>query len=265
MEGIVQQLVRPAIERSVYLSGPLMSSKESAAERRADLLSLIEDQVTNGVYKTQTREEQVNDPITGKEKTVIKVELMPDGHGGYARQEKSPLAELGIKTYSFNINGLLYDKDVEDQIKAQQKLAMDIQTAIAKSKQAEQQALTAAKEGEANAAKAKWEQEVIKATEVTKAEQEKEVAALKLQTADLEKKSQILLGEGEASRAKSMMDATGYLPEKLAAWKAVALVAAESAGKQRQTPDVVMGSGGSTVQLTDLMQAQLAKQMGVHP
>jgi hypothetical protein len=67
------------------------------------------------------------------------------------------------------------------------------------------------------------------------------------------------------TKAKSMMDATGYLPEKLAAWKAVALVAAESAGKQRQTPDVVMGSGGSTVQLTDLMQAQLAKQMGVHP
>jgi regulator of protease activity HflC (stomatin/prohibitin superfamily) len=272
-DGIRQQLIRPAVERSVYLSGPLMSSKESAAERRGDLLNYIEDQVKNGVYKTVTKDEKIPDPITGKDKTVIRVELIKEANGNFARQEKSPLTDMGVSTYSYNINGLSYDAEVEAQIKGQQKLAMDVQTAIAQSKEAEQRALTAAKQGEANAAQAKAEQEVIKMTEVTQAEKQKavalldasrkkEVAELDVQTAALRKQEQTLLGEGEANRARAMMQANGYLPEKLAAWVKVALVAAESAGKQRQTPDVVMGSS-QKVGLDDIMQMSLAKQLGV--
>ena len=35
--AIDQQLIRPSVERAVYMSGPLMSSKESASEKRSDL------------------------------------------------------------------------------------------------------------------------------------------------------------------------------------------------------------------------------------
>lgn len=272
-EGIEQSLIRPTIERAVYMSGPLMSSKESAAERRADLINYIEDQVKNGVYKTNTKEEQVLDIVSGKNKTILKVGLIQEGNS-FARQEASPIKSFGVVTYSYNINGLAYDKEVENQIKGQQELAMKVQTAIAQSKEAEQRVLTVGKEGEANAAKAKWEQEVIKAKEVTKAEQDKavaltkaeqdkEVALLALQTAELKKKELVLLGEGEASRASAMMLATGYLPEKLSAWKAVALVAAEQLGKQRQTPDIVMGAAGERVDLSTMMQMSLAKQLNL--
>jgi hypothetical protein len=48
-----EQLIRPSAERSVYMTGPLMSSTESYAVRRPDLLSFIEDQLKLGVYKTR--------------------------------------------------------------------------------------------------------------------------------------------------------------------------------------------------------------------
>ena len=52
-ESIEQQLVRTVVEKSVYMSGPLMSSTESYAERRSDLARFIEDQIIGGVYKSQ--------------------------------------------------------------------------------------------------------------------------------------------------------------------------------------------------------------------
>jgi hypothetical protein len=273
-EVIDTKLVGPAIERAVYMSGPLMSSKESSGERRADLLNYIEDQTKLGVYRTTTTQEKATDDVTGKEKTIARVEILKSDKGAFLRQESSPLERFGIHVYSFSVNIPYYEADVEKQIKEQQSLTMQVQTAMARSKQAEQMALTVVKEGEASAAKARADQEILKATEVTKAEQEKavaitnaqrkkEVAQLDVETAKLKKEEQILLGEGEASRASAMMHATGYLPERLDAFRQVALVAAEQLGKQRQTPDIVMGSGSGQAGLSDLMQMSLAKQFGV--
>lgn len=39
--AVEQQLVRQVVTKSVYMTGPLMSSKESSAEKRNDLLSYI--------------------------------------------------------------------------------------------------------------------------------------------------------------------------------------------------------------------------------
>jgi hypothetical protein len=51
-EAIAQQLIRTVVEKAVYMTGPLMSSKESYAEKRNELLRLMEDQVQRGVYRT---------------------------------------------------------------------------------------------------------------------------------------------------------------------------------------------------------------------
>ena len=100
----------------------------------------------------------------------------------------------------------------------------------ADAKAAEQRALTAVKEGEADAAKAKWEQEVIKAKAVTKAEQEKAVAELQAkkllrvaeldaQAAGQEKTANKLRGDGEAYRKRVVMEADGALEAKIEAAK----------------------------------------------
>ncbi len=266
MDAVTHQLLRPALERSAYMSGPFMSSKESAAERRAELFNLIEDQLTRGVCKVASRDEKISDPLSGKDRTVKIVQAVVDAKtGACARQEGSPLQTYGIGVDSFNLNTIAYDSEVEGQIKAQQKLAMDVQTAIAEAKKAEQKAITVAKQGEADAAQAKWKQEVIKAQEVTKAQQEKEVAVLQAQkakdvaeldkqAAEFEKQKLVLLGEGEASRARAVMQANGYLPERLAAWKEVNIRYAEEIGKQPQVPSVVVGGDGNVPNGQNIMQ-----------
>lgn len=218
-EAIENTVIKTNIEKAIYLTGPLMTSKESYAERRSDLIFYIEDQASKGVYKTKQINVKEADAITGEEKTVTKVEIQQDTATGiYGRQEASPVAASGIRLYNISINGITYDKNVEAQIATQQQAIMQVQTAIANAKRAEQEALTTAKQGEADAAKAKWEQEVIKATLVTEAEAAKAVAELAVKTAELNKQKLILEGEGEAAKKRLSMQANGALEQKLSAW-----------------------------------------------
>jgi len=268
--NLEQQLVRTITEKAVYMTGPLMSSKESYAERRNELIRDIEDQISNGVYQTETESAKEKDPMTGQEKTVTVVKLIPDSNGGFLRQDESPLKEFGVRTFNLSLNSVDYDPQVEKQITAQQEATMEVQTAIANAKKAEQAAITAAKNGEAEAAKAKWEQEVIKAKAVTQAEQQLEVAKLERQAAEQEKQKQILLGEGEAARRKLVMQADNALDAKLNAYIEVnkAYAAALSQIKQPIVPLVQGGTGGNgqngVQNFMDLLVAKTARELDVN-
>jgi len=248
--SVEQQLIRTIVEKSVYMTGPLMSSKESYAERRNDLIKYIEDQISNGIYQTRTDTVKEVDTMTGQPKTVNYVRLVEekDRPGIFLRQESSPLHEFNVRTFNLSLNSVTYDKEVEDQIASQQQATMQVQTAIAKAKEAEQAAITAAKYGEAEAAKAKWEQEVIKAKAVTEAQQQLEVARLQKDAAEQEKLKQILLGQGEAERRRLVMSADGALKVKIDAWLESQRLWAEAIGKfQGQlVPQVVTGGGASS-------------------
>lgn len=268
-EAVEQQLVRTVVEKSVYMSGPLMSSKESYAERRSDLIAYIEDQVARGVYRSETEYDKENDPISGKEKTITKVKLVKDEKGNAIRQEPSPIEDFNIRVSNLSINELAYDDTVEKQIQAQQQAVMQIQTAMAEARKAEQKALTAEKEGQADAAKAKWEQEVFKAKAVTEAEQKKAVAQLAMEAAEFTKQENIKLGEGEAARKKAIMAADGALEKKLAAWVEVNKAYAAELGKQRWVPEVQMGgaagnsSGNAATNVIDLLQVKTARDLAL--
>src|SRR5207253_2359672 len=270
--AIEQQLVRTVVEKSVYMTGPLMSSKESYAERRNDLISLIDDQILHGVYKTEVVQERQKDPITGQDKTVSIVKLVQDRNGQIARQDHSPLEEFAIKTLNLAINEVKYDATVEAQIKQQQDMIMQVQTSIAESKRAEQTALTAAKNGEAEAAKAKWDQEVIKAKLVTEAEARKAVAALDVQTADLRKRELELQGEGEAAKRRAIMQADGALQLKLDVYKAVMHDAFDAVKgyNGNWVPGVVMAGSGQqghtngAMDMINLMSIKAAQDLNLN-
>lgn len=218
-EALENDLIETNIKKSIYMTGPLMSSKESYAEKRSYLIQLIEDQAARGVYQTIQKDIKAVDPISGQEKTVTVVEIQYDTtNGNTLRQEVSPLKSYGITLSNLSIEGIKYDDKVESQIEAQRKATMEVQTAMAKSKEAEQRALTAEKEGEARAAEAKWEQEVIAAKEVTQAEMRRKVAEEDVKTAELHKKQMILEGEGEAAKKRLVMQADGALKQKLDTW-----------------------------------------------
>ena len=293
-EAVSKQLVGQCMTKSIYMTGPLMSSKESYSDRRNELINDIEDQAINGVYKTTTAQAEIEDPITQTKKWVNAVKIDVDPKTGQAlRQEASPLIRFGIKPYNLNINEIKYDKVVEDQIAAQQSAIMQVQTAIAKAKEAEQEKITTIAKGEANAATAKWTQEVEKAKAVTLAEQEATVAKtnaerdkavaetganqrltvakLEHQAAEETKLRDIALGEGQAKMKELAMQANGALEQKLEAWVKAQTAWAQglAAYKGSITPAVITGASAGTAssngfeQFMSLLGAKTARDLAL--
>lgn len=295
-QSLEQQMIFPTLEKSVYMTGPLLSSAESYASRRNELLKLIDDQFITGVYKTKSRDERTIDPVTGQSKTVKVVEIMLDAKTNEPeRQDVSPLQLFGIQIFGLAINEITYDANVEIQIQEQQKSIMAVQTSLATTKMAEQKGLTAEAEGKAAATEAEWKQKVIaaqataeadqlKQVAITKATQEKEVALtaaqqalevaqLQTQAAEQEKLAAILKGEGEAMARKLVMDADGSLDHKLQAWVQVNSEYARAIGEHRGAwvPSVVMGASSTTngtgsqaaTDLISLLSVKTAKDLGL--
>ena len=119
------------------------------------------------------------------------------------------------------------------------------------------------KKPESAAAKAKWEQEKVKATEVTKAEQEREVARLSAEKAEFDKKRIIAEGEAEAAANRAKV-AAGLTPQEKIEWEYKTKVGVAEALSKTKWPTIVMGgsqSGGSNAmdvialkQMTDLVE-----------
>lgn len=260
MDRLMNDLVRPTVTKVVYASGPLMSAFESYAEKKNDLIEYITDQLNNGVYKTTTKKVETIDPLTGEKKTVNVASLIEDEEspGGYKRSERSPFAYYGITIGSddggqVSVSKIAYSDKVNAQIAQQQEANMLIQTSKAKAAAAQQEAVRAEEEGKAAAAKAKWEQEKVKAVEVTKAEQEFEVARLAALKANEVKKKIIAEGEAEAAANRAKV-AAGLTPQERAEWdyKTKVGVAQALAGIKLPTY-VVAGGNGSQNNAMDAM------------
>jgi hypothetical protein len=143
--AIEHELVKQVVTKSVYMTGPLMSSRESYAEKRADVITFISDQTLHGVYRTTHKQVKTTDPISGQEKTVDIVEpKFGTGPNGIEREEESPIERFGITGYNVTINGIDYDEAVENQIKQQQAAIMAVQQAMVNAKKAEQDAIAQA-------------------------------------------------------------------------------------------------------------------------
>ena len=283
MGAIDHELIQQVVNKGVYMSGPLMSSRESYAEKRADLINYITDQIVYGVYRTEHEQVKTVDPITNQEKNVdvVKPKVQEGAPNGVAREEESPIQRFGMSASNITINGIDYDPVVEAQIKQQQEAIMAVQQAIVNAKKAEQDAITVEQQGKAASAKAKWDQEVEKATAVTSAEKDKavavtqaqkdkDVADLALQTAKLKAQQTVTEAKADADAKRLAMQSNNYFLERLEAWKDVAVAQANAIGAQRQTPDVVMGQTGggnasSTQTVMDILAAKAARDMNVTP
>jgi hypothetical protein len=271
--AIEQQMIRPMIEKVVYNIGPTMSSTESSAEKRPEIPQYMDDQLQNGPYLTETKAVVQKDPITGADKNVNIVSIVKGSDGMPKRTAPSQLKEYGIKMFPVTINNIKYDQVVEKQIAERQQATTQVQIAIANSMKAQQDAKTIEAQGQATAAKAKWEQETIKAKFVTEAQQKLEVATLGAKEAEQYKREQILRGEGDAQRKQLVMSADGALDQKLEALKEINGYYADAIAKASPgawTPAVVMGSGagGSTngagaSALIDMFTAKTARDLGI--
>lgn len=267
--AIESMAVGKMIDSAAYFAGPLMTSTESSGPRRGELVQYLSDQAEHGIYVTESKQIVTKD-ASGMSQTVSVTEIIRDKGGLPTRQQGSILNEFKIKLLPLSINELKYDEVVEKQIADRQASTTQVQLAMASALKAEQQAKTVEAEGKATAAKAKWEQETIKAKAVTKAQQELEVATLAAKEAEQYKHEQILRGEGDASRAKLVMQANGALEQKLAAYVKVneAYATAISEYTGNWVPTTVMGnsSGNATngaQALVEMLTAKTARDLNL--
>lgn len=244
MDRLMNDLVKQTVTKVIYASGPLMSAFESYAEKKNDLIEYITDQLNNGVYKTAVKTVETIDPVTN-EKKISKIATLiydEEAPGGYKRSEKSPFAYYGIEIGQVSVSKIGYSDKVLQQIAQQQEANMLIQTSKAKSAAAQQEAVRAEEEGKAQAAKAKWEQEKIKAVEVTKAEQEFEVARLAALKAKEDAKRVEAEGQAKAAANRALVQA-GLTPLEKATIEKETKIGVAQAISEIELPKVVMAGG----------------------
>ena len=272
VEAIEHQLMRTAVQKVIYNVGPTMSSTESSAEKRPDIPKYIDDQLLNGTYLTRTVQKTDKDPLTGQDKIVNVVTIALDEKGQPMRESRSQLTEYGLQLQAVAIADIKYDDIVETQIKERQKATTAVQISRANALKAEQDKLTTISQGEANAAKAKWEQEVENAKTIATAQARVTIANASVQEAQAFKQAEILRGEGEAQRKSLVMAADGQLDKKLDAYVKVNQMYADAIAKAQPgawSPQVVMGAsgqgnGGQNAQtLVDLLTAKTSREMAV--
>lgn len=268
-QAIEDALVAKVTNKAVTMTAPIMSSRESYAEKKNSFISYVEDQIANGIYKTIQKDGKVIDALTGQEKTSVIVEIATDAQGQAIRQERSAIAEYGMSASNYSLDKVKYDPKVEQQIEEQQKITMAVQTSIAEARQAEQRKLTVEQQGQAAAAQAKWEQEVIKAKEVTAAEQRLAVAKLQNQTADQYREETLKRADADSTARRRLMEADGALDQKLKAYVQINQVWAEAFKSYpgQVVPSVVMGGGqgqgNAATTFMDLLGAKAAQDLGL--
>jgi len=271
LEAIDQQLIRPMIEKVIYNVGPTMSSTESSAERRPEIPQYIDDQLVNGPYLTQTKTVVQHDTLSNADKEVKVVEIAMGADGHPQRSASSQISEHGIKLYPVTVDNIAYNDVVEGQIKQRQEATTQVQIAQANARRAEQDAITIAKQGEAAAAKAKWEQETINAKAIALAQQKLQVATLAAQTAIQYKQQQISEGEGDAEKKRLMMSANNALDVKLDAYVKVQQAWADAFSKYTGAvvPATVFGGAPGTGQgnaaqnFMDIVTMKAARDLNV--
>lgn len=246
-KALINNLVRPTLYKVVTACGPLMSSLESVSETRTDLIDYITDQLNNGVYKTRAVKTEVINEITGETELRTSAERIEDAGAplGFKRQEVSPFSQYGITCGLVSITDIKYDAATQDQIDAQKAANLAVITSKTKSIEAMQKTIQIAEEGKAAAEKARWEQEQKKIVEVTKAEQEYEVA--KLEAAKAEEVARKVRAEGEAkAAANKALVAAGLTPLEKATIEKETKIGVAQALKDVKLPRVVMTGGSSS-------------------
>ena len=261
--ALINTLIKPTLYKVVISCGPLMSSLESVSETRTDLIQYITDQLNDGVYKTKINKIKVTNELTGDTETVAKAEILVDRNGNYLRQENSPFKQYGITCNLVSITDIKYDGATQQQIDAQKAANLAVITSKTKSLEAIQKTVLVTEQGKQNAEAAKWKQEEIKAKEVTKAQQDYEVAKLEAMKAEEVARKVRAEGEAKAAANRALVQA-GATPEQLLQMRKETMIGIAQALANSNTewvPKIIVNGGNSgsdpmqTVGLNMLMSA----------
>jgi hypothetical protein len=269
-DALVRETIEQVVRESVMLSAALMSAEESYTTKRAEFSQLAQDQVINGVYLTEAQTIETKDAKTGEVVKKQLVNIQKDPKTGQPLRKEAILDDYSIKIVQFVVQDIDYSDEVDAMIQSKQKALQETVSAKAQAEKATQDRLTAEEVGKKNVAVARYAQEVEKATAITSAEKDLEVAKLNRQSQEQNKAAMIAKGEGEGEYRRKLMIADGALDKKLNAYVETQKVWAEAFANAKNpvVPSVVMGqtSGGSSnaaMTMMELMGIKAARDLAL--
>ena len=228
-------------------TAPLMQAEESYSTRRSEFTDIAEDQVTQGIFETISKEFKEKD-ADGNEFIIKEVNIVRDTLNQPIIRKVSALKQYGIEVIQFVIKDIDFDQTIDALIAKKKEAEQQKVVARANAERAKQDAITAREQGAASIAVEKAKQEVEKIKEVTIAQKEFEVAQLGAKKAKEEADAEITKGRAlaEVNRLKV---AAGLTPlEKATLAKETAIGVAEQLSKVQFPGMMVLGgsNGGST-------------------
>jgi hypothetical protein len=284
-EHFIRSGVVPVVKNSIKLSANLRSAQD-AYTTLALFQQAVEDQLRNGIYKTRS-DVRVIVRSTGEKEKIRLTEIVMDSATGDPVRETHRLQELGCELTECVVHIPAFDSLVETMIAKRKEEAMLTELAKQQAIRAQQEKITAEEKGKAAVMTVQYEKEQVKIAAVVEARKDKEVAELnaqkELEVAKLQrsaaveqKQREILLGQGEATRKRLVMQADGALKQKLDTWLEGQKIAWTNIGKSNVNwvPQIIMGGGaggGKThpyangaSYLMDILAVNQAQQLGLN-
>jgi hypothetical protein len=246
-DHFLEKGVLPIVENAVKLSANIRTAAE-AYTTIALFQQAVEDQLKYGAYLTKSEIKTVK-KATGDVETRPVTVIVYDKNGEPKRMGNK-LKELGCRVDICTLNHIKFDKNVEESISKRKQAVMLTELKKQEALTAIQKALTAAEEGKAKVATAKYEEEVINIKAVTEAKKKFEVAQYEAKTAkEIAKRIE---AEGRAkATANKLLKAAGLTPLQAVEWdyKTKVGVAAELAKVKFPDGWIIAGggSGGKTI------------------
>lgn len=259
VSSLHESLIGNTVDRAVYTAGPLMTSDESASEKKNDLLFYIEDQAQRGVYKTEKLTATVIDASTGKEAREVRNVIVEDSTGVPLRVSKSDLAEYGITLYRANIDEIDYDAAIEQQLKVKLNAEMAVQKAKAEALSAEQDALKAEADGRKRVAEINATKAVELAEAVANARKDSIQASIQLTTARLKAQQERVEADAKAYANRQLV-MSGLTPMEAAKIKKETAIGIAEALSKRPVPSVVSGGGNGTSDPTEVLLLKMLQE-----
>ena len=184
----VTQSVRAHLINCVKAAGPLMSSSEHQSSRKAEFTMLVNNMLSNGLYRMRRIQKSLPDQLDehGKPIVVFATEIIRDNEGNPIIAEVSPLKEYGLFITQFSVTGTEYDSQTLKQFEA--KKASFLATELGKAKVAEemQQRLMVIEKGKRELAEIEAEANKVKIKATVEAQQKVDVAELDAEQAAVE-------------------------------------------------------------------------------
>lgn len=268
-EALVQRRLDPYTKECLQSSAQLMSSEMHYSGGGAQMAQDYLDQLKNGVFLLQTKENVVYDTLERTEKRSYDIKIL-ETSPGQPKRKFSSIKEYGVTVADAQI----IDTDYEDQVDKMlaKKIAASTSASVAKQEllTAQQRQLTAEAQGKEQLVKVEYQKKIGQTQQIVEAETKIEIAKRDLeaqeiarQAAEKEAAKIKTLADAEAYAKAKVMQADGALDKKLEAYVKVMSAAWTAIGNYQGSwvPSIVYGGGASHNAATNFMDVVAAKAM----